>query len=85
MANVTPEEEQRAYDVGTERGWDHANYEEAYGKEETPAPGEPSARQRMCPAWCAGYPLNNPYNKGWATGVRRYKSGRYADGTKIED
>jgi len=84
------EEQQRAYDVGAERGWDHANYVDAYGEEEKPAPGEPGPRRRMCPSWILNRryptpPLLPHYNKGWDAGVRRFKSGRYADGTKVPD
>lgn len=82
--SATPEELQRAYDTGAERGWDHANYEDAYGKEER-VPGEPGARRRMCPGWCDTYDLLPSYNRGWGAGVRRFKAGRYADGTKIPD
>lgn len=89
-----------AYELGCSRGWDHAGFVDAYGKEHE--------RSRPdYPAWMLtdSRALGDEYNRfdlrysevqqrrewqmefkrGWTDGRRRFHRGRYPDGTKIDD
>lgn len=96
------EEEQRAYDAGVERGWDHANFVDAYGKEhDRRTPDYPSwlsldttdqgfvisgVGSRMSSAEATKrIALRTHFAEGWKEGRKRFRQGRYPDGTKIEN
>lgn len=86
---MTPEEIaecEEAKRVGRSHGWDHANYEAAYGKAPKQAPGTPGAmaktmpfryRNRLynngVPQGAGTYATAHAYKQGWQAGVRQYK------------
>lgn len=92
-------ESEAAYELGLSRGWDHANFVDAYGKEHesrTPDyPGwmgtDPNAagitheeRQRRIYDRTARDEQRAEFKRGWTDGRRRFGRGQYADGSKIE-
>lgn len=86
---MTPEEIakcEEAKRVGRSHGWDHANYEAAYGKEPKAPPGTPGPMSRTMPytyrmmqylngkATGGGtYATAHHYKLGWKAGVAQYK------------
>lgn len=86
---MTEEEQalcEEAKRVGRSHGWDHANYEAAYGKAPKQAPGTPGAMAKTMPwkyrnrlyengkATGAGtYASAHAYKQGWQAGVRQYR------------
>lgn len=90
-----------AYELGCSRGWSHANFVAAYGKEhERRGPDYPGWVEPI--AW--GSPeyyrlspddrlaestlrpkLRAEFKRGWTDGRKRFHQNRYPDGTKIED
>lgn len=77
--------ENDAREAGINKGWDHANYVDAYGPDPKTKPGEEGARGRMMPSWVNTPAMIRAYRDGFAVGQRRFKAGRYPDGTKIDD
>lgn len=87
-----------AYEAGLERGWDHANFVAAYGKEhDTRKPEYPSFL--FVPKGPFGhYPgdgmtaremqerlaAQKVFDAAWKEGRKRFRKGQYPDGTKIE-
>lgn len=89
-----------AYELGCSRGWDHANFVDAYGKEhERRAPDYPSwmgtdpnedgiayeERRRRIYQREDRLALRAEFKRGWTDGRRRFTRGQYPDGTKIPD
>lgn len=72
--------------VGRSHGWDHANYEAAYGKAPKQAPGTPGAMAKTMP-WkyrnklyengkptgAGTYASAHAYKRGWRKGVAQWK------------
>lgn len=88
---MTEEEEQvlceEAKRVGRSHGWDHANYEAAYGKAPKQPPGTPGAMAKTMP-WKykrgqgfahsrvggnGTHATEDAYKRGWQAGVRQYR------------
>lgn len=69
--------------AGIGRGWDHANYVDAYGPDPVVKPGEDGAPGRVRPGWVRPGAQHRAYMAGWRLGVDRFKRGRYADGTRM--
>jgi hypothetical protein len=63
------EGDREAYARGLNRGWDHANFCEAYAPEETD----------LVPTDVDG-PHQLSYQAGWREGVRRYLANQWQDG-----
>ena len=97
MDVLTPEQ---ARAMGRERGWDHANFVEAYGKEhERRGPDYPSQlglnpneegityRERHSRIWERNERVaaRQAFSEGWTEGRRFFHQGKYHDGTAIED
>lgn len=69
-ADDTDDGERQAYATGLDRGWDHANFCEAYMPSDTdngPAPMDG--------------PHQLSFRAGWYEGVRRYRANQWQDGT----
>lgn len=91
----------KAYDLGCSRGWDHASFVDAYGKEhERRGPDYPAhvlqveygsaEYDRMTHDDRLAEQLIRPklaaeFKRGWTDGRKRFHQNRYPDGTKIED
>lgn len=88
-----------AYELGCSRGWSHANFVDAYGREH-------ERNTPDYPAWMITDPRALPdgaydaipyrerqqrkvwqaeFKRGWTDGRRRFHHGQYPDGSKIED
>jgi hypothetical protein len=66
----------KAWESGVHRGWDHANFVEAYGEEhDTRHPEVPGGYEEHAGA----------FEQGWREGIKRYRAGRWQDGTKQDD
>lgn len=91
---------QEATELGHSRGWDHANFVAAYGKQHdrrTPDyPGwlgiDPNAegisyeeRRARIYQRAERVAAHNAFKAAWSEGRKRFARGRYPDGTKIED
>jgi hypothetical protein len=90
-----------AYTLGCDRGWSHANFVDAYGKEhERKGPDYPSHYLDIEHGSTEFYRLSfdervtervlrpklrAEFKRGWTDGRRRFHGNRYPDGTKIED
>lgn len=99
QTNATSLTEQ-ATDLGHSRGWDHANFVAAYGKQH-------DRRTPDYPEWLGLDPnakgisdeerhariyqraervaAHNAFGAAWTQGRKWFSQGRYPDGTKIED
>lgn len=90
----------KAYELGTSRGWDHANFVDAYGKEhERRDPGYPGwmgidpnadgisyeERRRRIYGRAQRLAERAEFKRGWTDGRKRFHRGQYPDGTKIAD
>lgn len=74
---------EEAREVGKRHGYDHANYEAAYGPEPKGKPGEPGPCARTMPLRFKILPYGQggtkhagtqgAYTAGWRSGVARYK------------
>ncbi|WP_424863034.1 hypothetical protein [Streptomyces sp. MMS24-I29] len=65
----------RAWESGVCRGWDHANFVTAYGKEhDRRSPDVPESYHRCAEA----------FEQGWREGRKRYTRGLWQDGSKRE-
>lgn len=89
-----------AYELGCSRGWDHANFVDAYGKEhERKGPDFPGhldddpeapgisfeERRRRIYEREQCIAERAEFKRGWTDGRKRFHQGRYPDGSKIED
>lgn len=90
-----------AYELGCDRGWDHANFVDAYGKEhERRGPDYPARYEQIpwgSPQWYDRTPddrraentlrpvLRQEFARGWTDGRKRFRQGRYPDGSKLEE
>jgi hypothetical protein len=90
-----------AYERGCSRGWDHANFVDAYGKEhERRGPDYPADYEDI--PWGSQQfyartfeertaesvirpKLRAEFKRGWTDGRRRFHRGQYPDGTKIKE
>lgn len=66
----------QAWEAGLNRGWDHANFVQAYGQEH-------DTRRPDVPAHHADHA--DAFEQGWREGIKRYRAGRWQDGTKHDD
>lgn len=90
-----------AYEVGLSHGWDHANFVDAYGKEhDRRTPAVPSCYQEITYGSAMYWSLtaaergaednkrrtqHREFTAGWSEGKKRFRYGKYPDGTKIPD
>lgn len=90
-----------AYELGCHRGWEHANFVNAYGKEherrgpDIPARYLPIAHQsdeyyrytkeERMAEMEIRPRLAAEFKRGWTDGRRRFHRDQYPDGTKIDD
>jgi hypothetical protein len=67
-----------AFATGLDRGWDHANYVEAYGPQ-----GNPNLVPY--PGWVENSSLEvrAAFRDGWEQGVDRFTEGLYPDGSPV--
>lgn len=90
--------EQEARDLGRERGWDQANFVDAYGKEhDRRTPDYPGSMELDINAEGISYEerrsriyqreeriaLSEAFKEGWTEGRKFFHQNRYPDGTKI--
>lgn len=90
-----------AYKLGCSRGWDHANFVDAYGKEhERKGPDYPArylpldyqsdewfryTKDERLAEYQIRPALAAEFKRGWTDGRKRFHRGQYPDGTKIDD
>lgn len=67
--------EQEAAEIGRNRGWDHANFVEAYGGDPNESPEVPELFAEA----------ESFFLSGWEEGVSNFAGGLYADGSRDED
>lgn len=65
---------------GIDAGWSNANFTEAYGD---PLPGAESSLEARRGSYSDHY--RDGWLIGYPVGVKRFRSGRYTDGSKISD
>lgn len=98
MTETQSELEREAHEVGLSRGWDHANFVDAYGKEHDTRKPEypaylhvPMSRSGYYPEGMTVAEMNDRlaarkvFEAAWKEGRKRFRLGQYPDGTKIED
>lgn len=66
---------QAATETGQSRGWDHANYVDAYGGDMDQEPEVPARFGSVATYFTAGF----------AEGVERFQNGQSADGSPVEE
>lgn len=98
---TTDDRSTTAYELGCSRGWDHANFVDAYGKEhERRGPDTPARYLPIQWGSAEFYSMTRDdrmaeaeirprlaaeFKRGWTDGRKRFHQNRYPDGTKIED
>lgn len=101
MADTVNDRTAAAYELGCSRGWDHANFVDAYGpehekhKRDVDTPYE-EIRDGHPLYWSMTWQERRDENelrtlqraqfmRGWTDGRKRFHRNQYPDGTKIED
>ncbi len=95
---VKGKELDEAFELGRDRGWDHANFIAAYGKEHECRPTYPGSMALDPAEFGISYEesqariregdkrraLRSEFERGWSEGRENFRYCRYTDGTKIE-